>query len=532
MCALKTGQTRGSAPTTENPMTEKRRRRKRDRTKKQPEPQEQPFTLMRRPYKPIEVMSEDEVHHIHALSLRVLRDIGIRFDMREAWPILEANGCTVDRDSGLTKFPPEVVDHFLALAPSEFEMVARDPAKSLHVGGDHIHYGSASSAPNVMDLDRGRRPGTQRDFESLVKLNHMLGSCHFHTGHPVEPIDSPPNIRHLTSTFAWATLSDKVFRNYCIGKTRAQDALAMVKIAYQLDEATLQTKPHIMGIINVNSPLVMDAPLLEGAIELAKHGQAIVVSPVAFAGAMSPITLSGSLVQTNAEAIGVIAFLQMSRPGTPVIYGVLTTPVDMKSGAPAMGVPETVTGTLANGQMARHYNLPQRVMLGSTSNAVDSQAAYESMMSIWGNLLSGAHIVFHAHGWMEGGLTTSYEKTILDAEMIQMMGALSPRIDMTDLEEALTAIADVGPGGHFLNASHTMPRYTTAFHRPLISDWRPYEFWQANGSPDTAQRANAKWKAMLKAYQPPPMEPAIREELEAYMARRIEEIGDNSVESG
>jgi trimethylamine--corrinoid protein Co-methyltransferase len=506
-----------------------RRNRERTRRTKDSEPQEQPFTLMKRPYRPIEVMSADEVEFIHQMSLRLLRDVGLRFDLEEAWPILEANGCSVDRSSGLTKFPPEVVDHFLALTPSEFTLLARDPAKSLHMGGDYIHYGSASSAPNVMDLDNGRRPGTQKDFDNLVKINHMIGSCHFHTGHPVEPIDAPANTRHLTSTLSWATLSDKVYRNYCIGATRALDAMAMTQIAHQVDDATFEQAPRLMGIINVNSPLVMDAPLLEGAIELVKRGQLVVVSPVAFAGAMSPITLSGSLVQTNAEAIGVMAFLQMVAPGAPLIYGVLTTPVDMKSGAPAMGVPETVTGTLANGQMARYYNVPQRVMLGSTSNAVDGQAAYESMMSIWGNMLSGAHIVFHAHGWMEGGLTTSYEKTIMDAEMIQMIGALTPRIDMTDMEEVMHAIAEVGPGGHFLNSDHTMPRYMTAFHRPLISDWRPYEHWSAAGSPATDQRANAKWKAMLKAYRPPPMEAGVREALEGYVARRSEEIGDRAI---
>ena len=354
----------------------KRRTRERIRRTKDSEPQEQPFRLMKRPYNPIEVMSADEVELVHQMSLRLLRDVGLRFDLQAAWPILEAQGCSVDREHGLVRFPPEVVDHFLGLAPSQFNLISRNPERTLPIGGDYIHYGSASSAPNVMDLDNGRRPGTQHDFDNLVKINHMIGSCHFHTGHAVEPIDAPPNTRHLTSTYSWATYSDKVYRNYCIGATRALDAMAMTQIAHQVDDETFAQEPRLMGIINVNSPLVMDAPLLEGAIELIRRGQVVVVSPVAFAGAMSPITLSGSLVQTNAEAIAVIAFLQMVQPGAPMIYGVLTTPVDMKSGAPAMGVPETVTGTLANGQMARYYNIPQRVMLGSTSNAVDGQAAY------------------------------------------------------------------------------------------------------------------------------------------------------------
>ncbi len=513
-------------------MSEPKSRRGRQRgskANKHAESQEQPFKLMTRPYRPIDVLTEDEVEKVHQASLRILRDIGIRFDLEAAWDILEDHGCEVDRTDGLTKFPPEVVDHFLSQTASEFELVARNPERNLHIGGDHIHWGSASSAPNVMDLDNGRRPGTQADFENLVKLNHMIGSCHFHTGHPVEPIDAPPNTRHLTSTYAWLTLSDKVFRSYCIGDVRVKDALNMIEIGFGIDREELKRKARIQGIINVNSPLVMDAPLLEGAIELVKNGQCVIVSPVGLAGAMSPITLSGSLIQTNAEAIGVIAFLNMVQPGARLLYGVVTSPVDMKSGAPAMGVPETVTGTLAHGQMSRYYNMPQRQWLGSTSTAVDGQGAYESMMSIWGNLLSGSHMVAHAHGWMEGGLTSSYEKTIMDAQMIQMMGALNPRIPFDDLEEVIEAIGNVGPGGHFLNADHTMPRYMTAFHRPLISDWRPYEFWEASGSPDTAQRANVKWKAMLKAYQAPKMDAGIRDALDDYVARRKIEIGKMTI---
>ena len=243
-------------------MTKKRtRRNRRERTS---EAQAQPFKLMRRPYQPINVMSDDEVEYIHQLSLRLLRDVGLQFQLPAAWSILEAQGATVDRETGLTRFPPEVIDHFLALAPSTFELVARDPAKTLQIGGDYIHYGSASSAPNVMDMDQGRRPGTSADFQNLVRLNHMIGSCHFYTGHPVEPIDIPANIRHLSSVFDWCTLSDKAFRLYCIGETRVQDGLAMIEIAHGIDREELQRKPRTMGIVNVNSPLIMDAPLLEG----------------------------------------------------------------------------------------------------------------------------------------------------------------------------------------------------------------------------------------------------------------------------
>ncbi|MEM8837601.1 MAG: trimethylamine methyltransferase family protein [Pseudomonadota bacterium] len=487
------------------------------------------FKVAQRAYAPIDIMSAEQEEEVHQRSLRLLETVGLKFHSPEAWPILAAAGCNVDREAGTVLMPSEVVEHYCRLAPHAFTLKARNPAHDLYCGGQEIHYGSASSAPNVLDREKGRRPGTQADFEALVKLNQMLPTCAFHSGHPVEPIDTPVNTRHLTSSLAWHTLSDKVTRIYAIGRVRARDSIEMMRIAHGLDEDEMRAHPRLHASINVNSPLVVDAPLIEGAMELGAAGQAVVVSPVAFAGAMSPITLSGSIIQCNAECIGTIAFLQMANPGAPCFYGVLTTPIDMKSGAPAMGVPETVTGTLANGQMARRYGLPQRVMLGSTSNAPDAQGAWETMFSLWAAQLGGAHLVYHAHGWMEGGLTTGFEKTVIDSEMIGMMGALKGGIDFSDADEAMEAIAEAGHGGHFLGSPHTISRYDGAFHSPILSDWRPYEFWASGGAPDTAERATKKWKEMLEAYRPPEMAPEIREDLEAFVSRRTREIGDAEV---
>lgn len=503
--------------------------RKRRTLRAAPNLKPQPVQQIRRAYQPINILSPEQEQRVHELSLKLLNEIGLKILLPDAWPILESNGCKVDHGTGMTFFPAHAIEENLLKAPSSFLMKARNPANNLAIGGDYIHYGSASSAPNVLDEINGRRPGTQADFRNLVKLNHMLSSVAFHTGHPVEPIDTPVNTRHLLSAYDWHTLSDKVTRIYAIGKTRVMDSLEMVKIAHGIDDAELSRFPRLHGSINVNSPLVMDAPLLEAAMEIAKAGQANVISPVAFAGAMSPITLSGSIVQCNAEAIAIIALLQMVSAGAPCFYGVLTTPVDMKSGAPAMGVPETVTGTLANGQMARRYHLPQRVMLGSTANTPDAQSAYETMFSLWAAQLSGAHFVYHAHGWMEGGLTTGYEKTILDSEMIQMMSALQPAIDFSDTEEVFEAITSVGPGGHFLGTEHTLKRYETAFHAPMLSDWRPYEFWEADGALDTAQRATKKWQELLEAYQPPAIEKGIEESLSDYVKTRAAELGDREI---
>ena len=487
------------------------------------------FQPITRPYPAMDILTSEQEAHVHEMSLRLLRDVGLKFLSPKTWDILEAEGCKVDRSSGHLTFPPEVVERHLANVPKTFTLHARNAAHNLALGGEHIHFGSASSAPNVIDLDRGRRPGTQAIFEDLVRLNQALPTCAFHSGHPVEPIDTPVNTRHLSSALAWHTLSDKAVRVYAIGETRVEDSLELTALAHGIPREALRERPTLHASISVNSPLVVDQPLIEGAMVLARNGQVNVVSPVAFSGAMSPITISGSIIQCNAEAIGVIAFLQMVAAGSPCLYGVLTTPIDMKSGAPAMGVPETVTGTLAAGQMARRYGIPQRLMLGSTSNAPDAQSAWETMFSLWSAMLCGAHMVYHAHGWMEGGLTTGFEKTVLDSEMIGMMGALRGQIDFSDSEEALATIAEIGPGGHFLGCGHTMSRYRDAIHMPIISDWRPFEFWEKDGSPDAARRANVKWKEILERFTPPPMPDDRREAMEAFIARRTEEIGDDDI---
>jgi trimethylamine--corrinoid protein Co-methyltransferase len=303
----------------------------------------------------------------------------------------------------------------------------------------------------------------------------------------------------------------------------------MIRIANGADEEAFRATPHTYTVLNVNSPLRVDAPLMEGAIEMSKRGQPTAVTPFTLCGAMAPVTVAGALVQHNAEFLAVAAVLQYVAPGSPLLYGSFTSNVDMKSGAPAFGTPENVKAQIIAGQMARRYGLPLRASNVSTSNAPDAQAAYESEMSLWACLLNGTHMVQHGLGWMEGGLTVSYEKIILDAEMVQMMRRLAEPVDFDDLDSAIEAITEVGPGGHFFGVQHTLDRYETAFYDPLVSDWRNYEQWQGAGSPDAAQRANAIWKSMVESYEEPPMDPAIREELEAFVARRKEEIGDDEV---
>ena len=299
----------------------------------------------------------------------------------------------------------------------------------------------------------------------------------------------------------------------------------MVCIAHGVDRDELRKAPRLITNINVNSPLRVDGPLLEGAIEMVRNGQIVVVTPVAFSGAMSPISLSGTLIQFNAECLAAIAFLQMINPGAPVMYGSVLAAIDMKSGAPILGSPELVTGFVATGQLARHYDIPMRGFLGATSKAVDAQAAHETLMCIWANVLAGAHCIFHAHGLLDGGLIASYEKAVLDSDLIGIMQSISSEIDFSDADEALAAIDEVGPGGHYLGASHTLSRYSDAFHTPLLSDWRPFEFWSDDGALDSAARATRFVRDLIDSYEPPAIETDLRECLKAFVARRKIEIG-------
>jgi trimethylamine--corrinoid protein Co-methyltransferase len=278
-------------------------------------------------------------------------------------------------------------------------------------------------------------------------------------------------------------------------------------------------------VVNTNSPLRVDGAMLDGLTAMARAGQAVIVTPFTLSGAMSPATLAGALAQQNAEALAVIAFTQMVRPGAPVLYGGFTSNVDMKSGAPAFGTPEYTRAAIAGGQLARRYNLPYRSSNACAANAVDAQAAYESEMSLWGAILGHANLIKHGAGWMEGGLVASYEKMIVDAELLQMMSEFLQPIEVNEDTLGLDAIAEVGPGGHFFGAAHTLARFETAFYAPMLSDWRNFETWREAGAKDTTQRANAIWKQLLAEYQPPPLDPAIDEAVRDYVERRRREGG-------
>ncbi|MCP5368631.1 MAG: trimethylamine methyltransferase family protein [Hyphomicrobiales bacterium] len=492
-----------------------------DRTTVQQRPWKQP----RLRYEPTRAVSDDELESIHQASLRILEEIGMDFLLPEARQMLKAAGADVDPDSERVRLDRGLVEQALSTAPSRFTLHARNPDHNLEMGGDYMAFCCIGSAPNASDMEGGRRPGTHKDFRDLVRLSQALNVVHVNGGYPVEPIDLPPRTRHLDALSDLATLTDKLFHAYSLGRTRILDGLEMVRIARGVDAERLMREPSLFTIINTNSPLKLDGPMLEGMMEMARHNQVVVVTPFTLAGAMAPVTLAGALALQNAEALAGLVVTQAANPGAPTAYGGFTSNVDMKSGAPAFGTPEYMRTALVGGQLARRYGLPYRSSNVTSANTVDAQAGYESVFSLWGAVMGGVNLLKHGTGWMEGGLCASFEKMILDADLLQMVAEFLEPIEISEAAFAVDAIREVGPGGHFFGSPHTMERYRDAFYAPMVSDWRNYESWREAGAPDAMTHAHRIYKQLLADYTPPPMDPAIAEELAAFVARRKEEGG-------
>jgi trimethylamine--corrinoid protein Co-methyltransferase len=484
-----------------------------------------PFRQMRIPFPPTRLVSDDELESIHNASLRVLREIGVDVLHDGARQIMKEHGADVRPGSERVRFDSDMILGLVAHAPSEFTMHARNPEHNVRFGGNNLVFSQMASAPNCSDLDRGRRPGNQEDFRNFLKLAQMHNILQTTGGYPVEPVDIHPSVRHLECIRDLATLTDKVFHIYSLGKERNVDGIEIARIARGISREQMLEEPSVYTIINTNSPLKLDVPMMEGIIQMSSMGQVVIVTPFTLSGAMAPVTVAGALVQQNAEALSGIAFTQMVRKGAPVGYGGFTSNVDMKSGAPAFGTPEYMKAQLVGGQLARRYGIPYRTSNVCAANTVDAQAAYESVFSLWGAITGGANFILHSAGWLEGGLRCSYEKTILDIDLLQMVAEFLTPLDLSEEALAVEAIRDVGPGGHFFGTQHTQDRYKTAFYSPIISDWRNFETWAEAGSPTALERANKVWKERLATYEQPAMDPAIREELDAFVDKRTAEGG-------
>ena len=501
----------------------RQRRRPARSTRTGGELHQRPFGRVTRPYRPIEVLSADQVAALHEAALKVLRDIGMRVLEDGARDRFRKAGAVVEGET--VKLDPALVMERLATVPGQFTLAARNRARSLALGGDDVVFASVGGPAYVMDNDRGRRDGTYAEMCDYLKVIQSLDIIHQEGGGPFEPMDLPANTRHLDLYRAQITLLDKSWQTQTLGRARTMDGLVLGALALELPMEELAGTPALLGIINTNSPLQLDIPMGEGLITMAEHGQVNVITPFTLAGAMSPVTLAGALVQQHAEAMLGIVLTQIVRPGVPVMYGGFTSNVDMRSGAPAFGTPEYAKAAQASGQLARHIGVPFRSSNVNAANEVDAQAAYESQMSLWGSVMGGAHLIEHAAGWMHGGLTASFEKLILDAELLQMMAAYCDPVVVDAGSLALDAIREVGPGGHFFGTPHTMERYQTAFYSPLLSNWDNHPNWLERGSVDTRTRANAIWKQLLREYEQPAIDASVLEAIDAFIARRKAEGG-------
>jgi trimethylamine--corrinoid protein Co-methyltransferase len=475
----------------------------------------------------MEVLTAEQLEAVHLTSLRILEELGIEVMSDRARGFLAAAGAQVDPSSHMVRLDRGLVEKALTTAPASFVLEPRNPARRIVMGGNRINFGLVAGPPNVHDCERGRRPGNFRDYCDFVRLAQYFNAIHLLGNQVCAPIEMPANSRHLDTYRANLVYSDRIFHCSAIGAGRALDAVRMVAIARGLDLEQIARSPSLITIISVNSPRRFDEAMCEGLIALAMHGQAVVITPFTLMGAMAPVSLAAALAQQNAEALFGVVLAQAVRPGAPVMYGAFTSNVDMRSGAPAFGTPENAKANIAGGQLARRYRLPYRTSNASASNVADAQGAYETQMSLWGAILGHGNLIYHAAGWQEGGLTASFEKLVLDVEMLQMMIEFLKPIAVDEAELGFDAIKGVPTGGHFFGEPHTMERYEHAFYRPLVSNWQNYENWQIAGGKDATQRATDIWKAALKEYVEPPMDPAIRAELDAYVDRRRAEIGGN-----
>jgi len=476
--------------------------------------------------RPTEPLTDEGVEAIHNGAMQILEEIGIEILNDEALEIFRETGATINGQN--VRVGREFIMEMLERAPSEWTMTPRNPERALPVGGKAILFGNVSSPPSFWSMDsNGKQTGTREMCANFIKLSQYFNCIHFIGGYPVEPQDIHASIRHLDVLYDKLTLSDKVVHTYSLGKERVEDVMEMVRIAGGHTHEEFDAGPKMYTNINSTSPLKHDEPMLDGWMRLARRNQGLVVTPFTLAGAMAPVTMAGAVAQSIAEGLIAVALAQWIRPGAACAIGTFTSNVDMKSGAPAFGTPEYIRATQMTGQLARFYGLPMRSSGVCAANVPDSQATWETMNSLWASVQSGTNLVYHAAGWLEGGLIASPEKFVMDCEILQQIQRyFDPALTATTPDDiAVEAIRSVGNDGHFFGIQHTQDRYTTAFYQPFLSDWRNYEAWDAAGGIWTAQRAHDVYKAILDDFEAPPMDEAIREELADFVVRRKSEGG-------
>ena len=470
------------------------------------------------------VLDEEQISRLEDQVDWIIQEVGIAFrDDPEALRIWNEAGAKIDGD--IIRAPADWIRDLCKTAPSAFTQVARNPERSVRIGGTNQVFAPIYGAPFVRDLEGGRQYGDMDAFEKLVKLSYMHPNLHHGGFVTCEPCDVPVSKRHLDMLFIHMTCSDKPHLGAITEMSRAQDSVDMAEIIHGAD--FMEENCVIMGNVNTNSPLLVDKVVTEAIRTYCGRGQGIVVVPFILSGAMGPVSTAASVAQAMAEALMCCAFAQIVRPGAPFVLGNFLSSMSLKSGAPTFGMPEPVMSNYAIGQMARRVGLPLRCGGSLTASKIeDAQAAYESADSMHSTMLAGANFVLHSAGWLEGGLCTGFEKLIMDADRLGGYQKLSQGLDVSDEALARDAYAEVAPGGHFLGSAHTMRNYQTAFYEPKLSDSENVESWEEGGSKDMRRRAYERWNEMLNQYEAPPMDEAKREELTAYVAKRKEELPD------
>ncbi|MBD3786991.1 MAG: trimethylamine methyltransferase family protein [Sphingomonadales bacterium] len=472
----------------------------------------------------LEILNEEALQIIEANAETVLAEIGVNFvDNPAALDRWRAVGAEVEGER--VRLPRGLARELCKTAPSMFVQHARNLERNVTIGGKNLVLAPVYGPPFVRDLDGGRRYATIADFRNFVKLGQMSKWVHHSGGTVCEPTDVAVNKRHLDMLHAHMTLSDKPYMGSVTERSRCVDSVEMSKILFGekfVDENTVMT-----SLVNINSPLTFD-PIMMDALEVyAAANQACIVSPFIVGGAMAPTTVAGTLTQVLAEVLVAVAYSQMIRKGAPVIFGAFVTSIDMNSGAPTFGTPEAAQITLGAGQLARRLGLPYR-SAGSFcgSKLPDAQAAYETANSLNIGLLSGVNFMLHACGWLEGGLVSSYEKYVMDADQLGVLHRLAAGVDMSENGQGMEAIREVGPGGHYLGCGHTQANFKSAFWKTDLLDYKPFETWEEEGARDTVALANARVKKMLGDYQAPAIDPGVAEALADYVARKKAAVPD------
>ena len=479
---------------------------------------------LRRSVPPVEIVDTGSLEQIEQNAETILSEVGIAFqEFPEALTLLRRAGARVEGD--LVKFPPGMCREIVRQnAPAVYTQHARNPARSVSIGDDSTVFAPNYGSPFVADLDRGRRYATLEDFQNAVKLTYMLPGLHHSGGTVCEPVDVPVNKRHLDMVYAHLRYSDKPFMGSVTARERAADSVEMARIAFGGD---LADRTVITSLINASSPMRWDATMLGAATEYARANQACIVSPFILAGAMSPVTVAGLAAQALAEALSGMAYLQLVRPGAPVIFGTFASSMSMATGAPTFGTPEAGQAIYVMAALARRLGVPFRSGGQFTSSKLpDAQAAYESAHSLFPTMQAGVNFVLHAAGWQEGGLVLGYEKLVLDADQLTAMEVWARGVDMSENGQAMEAFRSNAHGDHFLGNAHTLANFETAFWRSELADANSFEQWQEEGSLSAGQRANARWKKMLADYEPPAIDDGVDAELRDFAARRKSEMPD------